>query len=226
MAAWVAEGIADVHAVDSLVSGGQRSVNNDTMFDKSRGHGNDTAVPLIHNDINMDNVLLGQRKGIKMPILNDFNIAVFRKKHKRNGKPCQFRGRFANPQWMSPEQQERSDELSTGFLNEKIDVYALGNILYKIAVGNSPWKYEYRVSRITPEKKAKIARAKLRGAKPKVPPEVRNSTDPSIIAVLTAMDRCYRNDAVLRPSARELATFLRTELDAVELPNNEWFVLN
>jgi hypothetical protein len=28
---------------------------------------------------------------------------------------------------MSPEQQERSeDELSTGYLNEKIDVYALG----------------------------------------------------------------------------------------------------
>ena len=42
---------------------------------------------------------------------------------------------------MSPEQQSRSeDELSTGKLNEKIDIYALGNILYKIAVGNSPWK--------------------------------------------------------------------------------------
>lgn len=66
------------------------------------------------------------------------------------------------------EQQERAgDELSTGYLNEKIDVYALGkhqekpmhaisknhvsnklsnlvlllgNILYKVAVGNSPWK--------------------------------------------------------------------------------------
>jgi len=42
---------------------------------------------------------------------------------------------------MSPEQQERpKDELSTGYLNEKIDIYALGNILFKIAVGNSPWK--------------------------------------------------------------------------------------
>lgn len=44
-------------------------------------------------------------------------------------------------QWMSPEQQERErDELSTGKLDEKIDIYALGNILYKIAVGSSPWK--------------------------------------------------------------------------------------
>ncbi len=42
---------------------------------------------------------------------------------------------------MSPEQQEREkDELSTGKLDEKIDIYALGNIFYKIAVGSSPWK--------------------------------------------------------------------------------------
>ena len=42
---------------------------------------------------------------------------------------------------MSPEQQTRpEDDLSTRSLNEKIDVYALGNILFKITVGNSPWK--------------------------------------------------------------------------------------
>ena len=79
-------------------------------------------------------------------------------------------------------------------------------------------QYEYKVTRITPEMKAKIARAKLRGAKPKVPLDVRNITNPSITAVLTAMDRCYRNDAELRPSARELANYLKSELDEVELP--------
>ena len=79
-------------------------------------------------------------------------------------------------------------------------------------------QYEYKVSRITPEIKAKIARAKLRGAKPKVPSDVRNITNPSITAVLTAMDRCYRNDAEIRPSARELANDLKSELNEVELP--------
>jgi serine/threonine protein kinase len=50
-------------------------------------------------------------------------------------------------QWMSPEQQSRpEDELSTGKLNEKIDIYALGNIFYKIAVGNSPWKVSEQCS--------------------------------------------------------------------------------
>jgi len=208
MAMWVAEGVADVHAVDYVKP-------------RTNSEENITRVPtLIHNDINMDNVLLGRRDGVEVPLLNDYNIAVFRKKDAKTNKPCPFRGRFANPQWMSPEQQERSeDELSTGYLNEKIDVYALGNILYKIAVGNSPWKADYKTSKITPHLKGKIARAKLRGAKPKVPLEIRNTTDASILAVLNAMDWCYRNDPNLRPSAAAIADGLRAallELEAAE----------
>jgi len=168
--------------------------------------------------INMDNLLLGVREGAVRPLLNDFNIAVFRQQNTQTNQPCMFRGRFANPQWQSPEQQERlSDQLSTGHLNEMIDIYALGNIMYKIAVGKSPWKYNFKdINRITPKLKEKITRAKLRGAKPKVPPEVRNSTDPNVQTVLTAMERCYRNDASLRPSARELADYLREELESFE----------
>jgi hypothetical protein len=32
------------------------------------------------------------------------------------------------------------------------------------------------------------------------------------------MNKCYRNEARLRPSARELAAYLQSELDAIELP--------
>jgi len=221
MATWLANGVADIHGIDSLDSLSKIDMNNDPAVDKGKIKTNrsDVPVPLIHNDINMDNVLLGYRDGVEMPILNDFNIAVFRKKHAQTGEPCRFHGRFANPQWMSPEQQERpGDFLSTGYLNEKIDIYALGNIFYKIAVGNSPWKYNYKNKVNTPEIKAKIKKAKLQGAKPRLPPEVRDTNDPSLMAVLTAMDRCYRNDVKLRPSARELANYLKMELDAVELP--------
>ena len=76
-------------------------------------------------------------------------------------------------------------------------------------------QYDYDTKKITEELKEKIARAKLRGAKPRVPPEIRNSTDPSIKAVLTAMNRCYRNDPELRPSSREVADYLQTQLDAL-----------
>ena len=46
----------------------------------------------------MDNILLGRRDGVEVPLLNDFNIAVFRKKDAITGDACRFRGRFANPQ--------------------------------------------------------------------------------------------------------------------------------
>ena len=71
---------------------------------------------------------------------------------------------------------------------------------------------DYKTTKITPELKGKIARAKLRGAKPKVPFEIRNTTDASILAVLNAMDWCYRNDPNLRPSASAIASGLRTAL--------------
>jgi serine/threonine protein kinase len=197
-----------------------------------------SVASLIHNDINMDNILLGYRNGIQTPLINDFNIAVFRKWNVHTKVPCWFHGRFANPQWMSPEQMEREgDELSIGKLDEKIDIYALGNILYKIAVGNSPWKYNYKVSKITSDEKPRIARAKLRGQKPKVPPDVilaasgssnnnnsnstaslsSSSSSSSIKAILSAMNKCYRNNATLRPSAEYIATYLQSELDTIEL---------
>jgi hypothetical protein len=58
----------------------------------------------------------------------------------------------------------------------------------------------------------------LRGAKPKVPPEIRNNSTSPIKAILTAMNKCYRNNAELRPSAKEIANYLQSELDAIELP--------
>lgn len=78
------------------------------------------------------------------------------------------------------------------------------------------WQADYKTTKITPELKGKIARAKLRGAKPKVPLDVRNTTDASIKAVLNAMDWCYRNDPNLRPSAADIASGLRTALLALE----------
>ena len=194
MAAWVSAGVADIHEV------GKKATGNNTI-----------TASLIHNDINMDNILLGYRDGIRVPLINDFNIAIFRKKDAKSGAPCKFRGRFFNPQWMAPEQMVTEDkELSVGFINEKIDVYALGNILYKVAVGNSPWKYNFnKAKKILEEHKEKITRTKLKGGKPKVPDEIKNSIDPSIQAVLTAMDKCYRNEPDVRPSAREISDYLK-----------------
>ena len=87
MASYLAKGIADIHAVG-------------TDHDRVDANNGTNVIPasLIHNDINMDNVLLGHRSGKMMPIFNDFNIAIFQKMNAQTGEPCKFHGRFANPQ--------------------------------------------------------------------------------------------------------------------------------
>lgn len=111
VATWLANGVADIHSVDSvntLVKIGEvndiaeEDISKESTdgVDSSNIRTNVTATPvsLIHNDINMDNILLGYRNGVEVPLINDFNIAVFRKKDARTGLPCLFHGRFANPQ--------------------------------------------------------------------------------------------------------------------------------
>jgi len=213
-AAWVAQGIADIHEIG-------KKKGSDAVSTSSVSNKTDITASLIHNDINLGNILMGYRDGKRVPLINDFNIAIFRKKDASTGAPCRFRGLFFNPQWMAPEQMytnDREDELSIGFLNEKIDVYALGNILHFVAVGQPPWKFNgrKRAKEIGLEyyqkKKAEwdvhITMSKLKGMKPKIPDEVKHSEDPSIQAVLNAMYRCYRSDPDNRSSAREIADYL------------------
>lgn len=211
--AWIAAGIADIHEIDKK-NGISSASNNDTGITAS----------LIHNDINLGNVLMGYRDGKRVPLINDFNIAIFRKKDASSGSPCRFRGLFFNPQWMAPEQmhaKDRNDGLSIGFLNEKIDVYALGNILHFIAINQPPWKFQGRKrakeigSEYYEKKKLEwdehITMSKLKGVKPKIPNDIKYSNDPSIQAVLHAMHRCYRSDPNVRPSAREIADYLHAK---------------
>ena len=224
VAAWIAAGMADIHEM------GEKKGNNDVGYSPSVSNNSTTVTAsLIHNDINLGNILMGYRDGKRVPLINDFNIAIFRKKDASTGASCRFRGLFFNPQWMAPEQMstiDREDGLSIGFLNEKIDVYALGNILHFVAVGQPPWKFQgrKRAKKIGEEyyqkKKAEwdvhITRSKLKGVKPKIPDEVKNSDDPSIQALLNAMYWCYRSDPDARLSAREIAEYLNGNFLALD----------
>ena len=208
--AWIAAGIADIHEIDK---------KSDVS---SASNGTGATASLIHSDINLDNILVGYRDGNRVPLINDFNIAILRKKDVSSGSPCRFRGLFFNAQWMAPEQiKYRDDGLSIAFLNEKIDVYALGNILHFIAVGQPPWNFQGRkrakeigleyYEKKKLEWKLNMTMSKLKGVEPKIPHEVKNSNDPSIQAVLHAMHRCYRSDPNVRPSAREIADYLNAK---------------
>ena len=170
---------------------------------------------LVHNDLNIDNMFWGDRG----PLLNDFNIAVLMMKDKRTNQSCKFIGHHPNAQWKAPEEQSDLDGNSMKPLDEKVDVYALGNILFRFATGKGPWR-KYASSpdaSLSSEQKDKIAYLKsTKGATPNIPPETLESSDPYIKVILDAMKMCYRYNPMDRPTSRGVVRFLQMALDDLD----------
>ena len=192
------QGLADLHAVGSL----GRSA-------------------LVHNDINLANLMVSEDG---RPVLNDFNIAILLTKNKDTGETCPFVAHFPNPQWRAPEEQventESPDEAPNGvalpLVDEKIDVYALGNLYYRLAVGSSPWKAKGTV-RLSLEDKNEVARLKkFNGSLPEVPDEIRDSEDHVTQILLKAMHSSYQWKPSDRPTASELLNLLEQEASTVQ----------
>lgn len=161
--------------------------------------GND-KVSFVHLDINPANVVIVEGR-LK---LNDFNIGIIRKLNTTSNEPCGFPAQYPNPQWRSPE--EARDEKN---LTEKVDVFSLGHIFYRLISGAEPWnRLEPGGKPSKPEVNDKVKQGTL----PTIPEFVTNTADPEIIAIREAMLQCYRKEPNERPSAREIAVFLRAEL--------------
>lgn len=184
----VARGVADVH----------------------HGLERDGRTSLIHNDMNLANLRV---TGDGRPVLNDFNIAQLVMHDRHTGRPCPFASRFPNPQWRSPEEQVYSQEETDHrppVVTEKIDVYALGNILYRLAVGSSPWK-KPDGSKMTAEEKLEVARKKReKGQTPAIPSSISDEAknDPALRLLLEAVDRCFQFRPEDRPTARQVVQLL------------------
>jgi serine/threonine protein kinase len=186
LAVQVAQGLADVHSID----------------------GPDQPPSLAHNDLNLANLVLTPDN---RPVLNDFNIAILLMKHKETGKTCPFVSHFPNPQWRGPEEQvysEDESDINPPIVTEKIDIYALGNVFYRLAVGSSPWKRP-GAKKMTREEKDKDARLKrINGTLPAIPEDILSSPDPAIQALLQAMRQCYQFDPLKRPTAAQVVASL------------------
>lgn len=176
-------------------------------------HIDDSKEPaMAHNDINLANILVTEDG---RTVLNDFNIAVLLMKNDSshdNDTTCPFYGRFPNPQWRSPEEQVDSEEESKNnppIVTEKIDIYAMGNVLFRLVAGVSPWKKEGQ-TRLTAQDKVEAALAKrYNGTQPRLPSNV-DVVTPAMAVLHQAMKMCYRFDPDDRPSAKELVDFLET----------------
>lgn len=208
MARLIAKGLADIHGIDG---------------------GGEDNISLVHNDVNYANIMVGGPR--RLPRFNDFNLAVLQMRNKETGKMCPFSHHFPNPQWRSYEEQVGPDG-NTKQLNEKIDVYALGNLFYRFIVGKGPWKHApWRTefernsagvldpTKITNDDKLRIARMKREeGALPPVPDDTLGKIrgEPALYALYKVMKKCYKFDPDERPSAEDLVDYIDLQLDKLD----------
>lgn len=176
----IADGLADVHGIDS------KDGNNATF---------------VHLDINPANVVSigGSLK------LNDFNIGIIRRWNTTSQEPCGFPAQYPNPQWRSPEESRNENNLT-----EKVDVFSLGHIFFRLICGHEPW------NKLEPDgkpSKETINEKVQQGQLPFIPKTIMKSTDAEVAAIRDAMLDCYRPDPTERPSAREISRKLEAVLE-------------
>lgn len=135
--------------------------------------------PIVHADLDARQLLVAPNGQLK---LNDFNRCRFMAQRK-DGEPCRFRIPSAPGKARSPE--EYADEE----LDEKIDVFSAGNILYTLLTGDKKWS-DYST--------AEIKDFVRRG----VVPVIELAIDPGLVDVAYA---AFEKDPLKRPSAMDLA---------------------
>ncbi|KAL3921758.1 MAG: hypothetical protein SGILL_002578, partial [Bacillariaceae sp.] len=164
------------------------------------GDGNATFV---HLDVNPANVVSigGTLK------LNDFNIGIIRRWNTTSNEPCGFPAQYPNPQWRSPEEARNEQHLT-----EKVDIFSMGHIFFRLICGHEPWNKLEPGGRPSKEDvNVKVQKGEL----PFIPDFVRNSENPEIIAIRDVMLECYKQSPKDRPSAREIAKSLDNTLTSL-----------
>jgi serine/threonine protein kinase len=180
VAASVATGVADIHDVESM----------------------DGRPSMVHYDLNPRNVALcaGGR-----PKLNDFNIAEFLRWNPETNETCGFSSRMHEPWWRAPEEMNTTTATSkedTVLLDEKVDIYALGNVLYHILSTHSPR------GKMKRERMEIVRPVVAQGIAPKLPEPYKSGTDPVHAAFRNAMALCFAKDPKERGSAEDVANLL------------------
>jgi serine/threonine protein kinase len=190
VAASIATGVADIHGVESM----------------------DGRPSMVHYDINPRNVAMcaGGR-----PKLNDFNIGEFLRWNPETNETCGFPSRMHEPWWRAPEEMNTTVKEDTVRLDEKVDIYALGNVLYHILTTHSPR------GKMKRERMEIVRPAVAQGIAPELPEPYASGTDPIYAAFRDAMALCFAKDPKERGSAEEVANVLTNAVVAITAVHKE-----
>ena len=153
------------------------------------------------------------------PKLNDFNIAEFLTydANSKTNQTCGFRSRLHEPWWRAPEEMDMSHKT---FVTEKVDVYALGEVLFHILTTHSPRgkmkKHLMEDARtivrqgIRPNLTEPFLSAGVGGGKDGTSTLLKKSG--AVKAFLKAMDLCFEKDPSKRGTAIQVARVLHKAL--------------
>jgi len=167
-----------------------------------------TPASIVHYDINPRNVIISPSG---RPKLNDFNVAEFLTWDPMKNTTCGFQGRFREPWWRSPEEMMQSvgadNNQHPTRLDEKVDIYSLGNTLFVLLTGTEPRGKKQKKKRFR-----QVSQELANGLKPPFPAKYKDSDDPVIVAIRNAIMLCWEPDPDRRPLAMEIADQLYTAL--------------
>eukprot|EP00558_Chaetoceros_sp_UNC1202_P010095 CAMPEP_0197241594 /NCGR_PEP_ID=MMETSP1429-20130617/7589_1 /TAXON_ID=49237 /ORGANISM="Chaetoceros sp., Strain UNC1202" /LENGTH=222 /DNA_ID=CAMNT_0042701455 /DNA_START=20 /DNA_END=688 /DNA_ORIENTATION=- len=159
-------------------------------------HGYKDGV-IIHNDIQVGQFLLDEDNRVK---LSDFNRAEPRLWDEEKGEYCKYCLGAAMGNVRSPEEYAQED------IDEKIDVYSFGNILYALLTGLDAYAVEEY-------KGLEIRDLSVEGVLPHVDLSIRGRSFADA-ALASVMDRCFEYNPSFRTDIFTVVSLLK---DAVVL---------
>eukprot|EP00980_Cylindrotheca_fusiformis_P028443 scaffold22599_cov139-Cylindrotheca_fusiformis.AAC.34 len=146
---------------------------------------------IVHDDIQLSQFLLNEDKS--MLKINDFNRAEFMLFDESSQEYCKYRNGKGGGNWRAPE------EYKDGPLDEKIDVWSLGNNMYGLLTGLYPlyWMDDKQMKK-----------AVMRGETAYIDPRYKTRS-PEEGRLAEIIEQCFRFSPDDRPSIFEVVTFLR-----------------
>ncbi len=142
------------------------------------------AVGIIHRDLKPDNVMLVRRQGRQAVKVLDFGISANAERLAVDRRLTQPGHALGTPEYMAPEQAKGHPP------TERVDIYALGVILYEMLAGRPPFSSENMIEVLT--RKATEPAPALQQLRPDVP---------SRLAAL--VHACLEIDPARRPQSVE-----------------------